>query len=318
MNSEPPFIALRWPAHRFWWAILEAELPPSRRDRNARPLSPGLLLALEPELPIPIDEVHAVDLPLWDGRVLACAAARDDLAALSAHVVSLTPTSVPEFLHDEVPADVARRLNVLVGEFAPAPLRARSRRTHALAAITGSLLVAAACLGLIRRAQHWSALADTDDARIAETLRTASSLLPPGSTGFMGDGDLRGESKGTLDPDRLALVVQRQRAVALRQKTLQAPRDAATDLAAILAAWPSTKGTQVHSINITLVDASLALSVEGDPAPLLASFVPPAGWRMDEPRLNASDRLTRVNIVLRPLPHPQAASAPTATGGILP
>ena len=60
-----------WPPERFYWSVLEA--PGVRRPG---PLPPGLLPEFQEDLPVPVEEVHAVSVPTGDGRLVVCAAPR--------------------------------------------------------------------------------------------------------------------------------------------------------------------------------------------------------------------------------------------------
>jgi hypothetical protein len=58
-------------------------------------------------------ELHAVCAPIGEGRLLVCAARRDDLARLPQQFLSVIPEAVPEFGS----AATARSLNLLIGSF---------------------------------------------------------------------------------------------------------------------------------------------------------------------------------------------------------
>jgi hypothetical protein len=74
------------------------------------------------------------------------------------------------------------------------------------------------------------------------------------------------------------------------------------------------KMSELRSANTTVAvsgsSASVSGSVEGDPAPFLKALRPPAGWTMDEPRLNRADAVTRLTMQLRPADDPTVRSRP--------
>ena len=66
----------RWPAERFFWALLEA---PGYTRAGELPI--GLRQALEDE--VPAEDLHAVCAPAADGRLIVCAAPREVLRAVN-------------------------------------------------------------------------------------------------------------------------------------------------------------------------------------------------------------------------------------------
>src|SRR5205814_3327972 len=102
----------------------------------------GLRAALEDEIPEDASDLHAVYVPLTDGRVLACAARKCDLGSLDDSALSLTPDSPPQFA--AAPAEAAAALNLLVGALQPS--RIRRARAHRHLVTLAALLV---CVALI-------------------------------------------------------------------------------------------------------------------------------------------------------------------------
>jgi hypothetical protein len=265
---------LTWPAERFYWTVLDA---PGMRHEGELPV--GLLLLLQEDLPVELEMLHAVGVPLaGGGRVAVCAAERSEISAIPADCLSLTPESLPPFLDGE--GALPERFNLLVGAFEPRPIRVDRFKCHALAA--GFVLICGVLLatGLHRRALHWRDLAGSADAA-AEQLATAI-----GSTGRSVD-----------------LTAEAARLRGTREALAKAapPPDAAPALAAVLRAWPANAPSKPQSISVNPTAVAISVSVEGDPAAFLKAFAPPAGWVMDEPRLNTADRMTRLSVQLRPV-----------------
>ncbi|MCW5775667.1 MAG: hypothetical protein KIS87_04375 [Phycisphaeraceae bacterium] len=261
--------AERWPCERFFWSVLDA--PGWSR---AGPLPPGLLPAFADDVPADADELHAVCAPAGDGRLVVCAARRADLAQPARTLRSVTPERLPDAL--DATAD-PRSLELLCGPFEPRCVRRARLRRHAHAA--GILLLCAAlvAVGLARRAAHWSRVAtDAHDACLA-----FAEAAAPG-----------------IPPEALAAELARLRA--LSAAAVRTPRDASLLLAAVLNAWPDDVAAEPQGLTVSQEGASVSVSVEGDPAPFLAAFRAPHGYRLEDPRLNASRGVTRLALRLRP------------------
>ncbi len=267
MTSASPH--LRWPAERFYWALLEA--PGWVRPG---PIADGLREPLADEVPGEV-ELHAACAPLGDGTVLACAAVVTEVEPLRAEALSLTPEDLPEFARGRCDPST---LNLLTGPFEPLPVRAARRRAHALAAGTVAACALLAAFGLMRRAEAWRA--DEQAARDAAVVAIAAAAP---------DGDLLAE--------RDRLLREAQRAAAQRHAN-----DAAADLASVLDGWPARASCQVQSIGVNAEGASVAVTLREDPGAFLGALSPPDGWALDEPRLNAgAGGETRVSVRIRPL-----------------
>lgn len=263
---------LTWEPTRLYWALVHA--PGWRRTGE---VPPGLRPELEDEVPLPPDELHAVCVPVGDGRVVVCAAARSALENLPATAVSLTPATVPECLGAEVPP---ASLNLLVGEFAPVAMRRARRRAH-LVAVAGVLLCAAlAAFGLQRRAAHWQHVAE--QAAAARVALIADAGLAD-----------RGEHALLLEVARLRRRVQAAAAV-------RPPADASLALVNVLKAWPADVPSRPERLSVSPGGATISVALDGDAAPFLGALRPPQGWRAGEPRLNASGGVTRLTLQLGP------------------
>ncbi|MFN7021600.1 MAG: hypothetical protein ACK4WH_09770 [Phycisphaerales bacterium] len=262
---------LTWPAERFYWTVLDA---PGLRQAGELPM--GLLMLFQEDLPVELDTLHAVGVPLADGRVAVCAAERSELAAIPADCLSLMPESVPAFIGGEGVAPA--HFNLLIGSFEPRPIRMDRMERHAFAA--GAVLLCGLLLavGLHRRASHWRDLAGSANAAVRHLARTA------GQTGRPVD-----------------LTAEAARLRGTREALAKAapPPDAALSLAAVLRAWPASAPSRPQSISVSPTAVAVSVSIEGDPAAFLKAFAPPAGWTLDEPRLNTADKVTRLSFQLR-------------------
>ncbi|MCC6676320.1 MAG: hypothetical protein IT436_04175 [Phycisphaerales bacterium] len=278
------------PADRFYWAVLDAPGLRSRPGASARPLPPGLLAELADQIPQPLDEVWAVGLPIGDGRMLVCAARRDDLNQLDAGARALVPESLPPGI-DRALADRLSSFNLLVGDFEPAPVRRdRWRRHRAWAGLVVPLAVLVS-VGLIRRAAHWS-----DVARAAEESQSqlAADLLGPGIP---------------LEQVNYTLDAELDRLRELARARPADPNDASVRLATLLRSWPAVIPSKPQSVSVNDSGVTVSVSVDGDPAPFLSAFKAPEGWALDEPRLNQAGELTRLTLHLHRKPPPPDAPA---------
>lgn len=184
------------------------------------------------------------------------------LAGLSPSFLSLTPHSVPLFIGGD-----AGQFNLLTGAFEPTPLRKARLRRHSLAAATVFLCSLLAAVGLYRRALGWDSMAESARSAAAQL---AAAHSPTGS------------------PDELAAEAKRLRGSREAIARATQPPDAALVLAATLQAWPAQVPSKPQSIAVTPTGVTISVAVEGDAAPFLRSFTPPAGWSLDEPRLSPS------------------------------
>ncbi len=260
-----------WPADRFFWAVIEA---PGVR---AGVLPPALEPVLQEEVPAVVDELHAVCVPIDGDRVLVCAARCEELAALGEEVLSLRPKAVPGLWPEHAEIAGLPPPDLLTGAFEALPLRReRARRTWLVAA---AVLVVAGLtsVGFARRAGNLLQEVEADRAATITTIRQVSSGVTPVAL----QHDLE-QLRSSRTSDQSV-----------------SPPDAAETLAGLLAAWP--KGAEVEASGVSIAPAtmSLSLSVVGDTRPLLSALQAPPGWRLEEPRLNASGNATRVSLTLR-------------------
>lgn len=258
----------RWPPDRFYWAVLEA---PGVHIGSPRPPGAAALdLQLADNLPLPVEDVHAVYARVDAHRVLACAASRADLAALDPDALTLHPAATPAFAGT---SPDSRTLNLLTGDFEPAPLRRARGRTAVWTAATLLALSALAAIGLLRRARHF----DTA-ARVARTeaLAAAAAAIPE-----LGVNSAQPRSRLAHELDMLRATH--------RPASVSPSPDAAAALAALLSAWPlmtSGNNPTAHAISITPTTMSLSLAVENDAAGFLSNLGTPPGWVKDEPHVS--------------------------------
>jgi hypothetical protein len=259
---------VRWPADRFFWAILDA---PGVRAWAGQTMPEGLRPLLQEDLPSPVDQVHAVAVSLPDGKVLVCAAPRGELGELAESCLRLSPECLPPDLTIEPGVDTGS-LNLLVGDFEPRTLRRERAKRRMLVSLTAAALACLLAVGLVRRAEAWG--------RTEREARTAVSTL--GAT-----------------PAVLHVELERLRKAPRPGAHATSSPDAAVALAGLLASWPRQLECQTDSVNVGSSTMTLSLTVTKDARPFLSALKPPEGWILEEPRLTSSGEGARLNLVLR-------------------
>jgi hypothetical protein len=276
LTKEAPSLdddaALRWPAERFFWAIIEA---PAGLCKRAGALPQSLVPDLASQVPAPVEDLHAVCAPLGEGRIVACAAVRIDLNGTDG-ALSLTPECFPAEL-DLAGLDPSI-LNLLVGPFEPLTLRrARGRRLLTRAGFV-LVLLGLVTVGSLRRAAHAHAVT----AAAAGAAKGLLALLGPSTT----------------QPSLRAELDSLSRSAGFDLASRRSP-DAAAGLEAVLSVWPSAIQSRPQSVSIGPDGVSIAVLVPGNPADFVSALRPLAGWRLDEPSLVSVGAQTRINLHLR-------------------
>lgn len=266
--------SLTWPAEAFYWAVLDA---PGLRLPTPCVIPMGLVADLADEVPLPVEDLHAVCAP-FGSRLLVCAARRSDLRQVPEVARELRPSSAPKGLSEATAA--LGTLNLLIGEFEPPTCRRARVRRHVAGLTAVALIASLLTIGLARRAAHWSAVAQ--DARLASA-RVAAAAMPG------------------VPPEAISAEVARLQQASHAAAHAEPAADAAVALASLLRDWPASAPCRPQSITVNETGMTVSVLVEGEAGPFLRAFVPPSGWRLNEPRLNAADSLTRVVIELRPI-----------------
>lgn len=262
-----------------YWAVIDAPgwRRPGQLPRHFLPL-------LEEQIPLPANQLHAIGAPCGDGRAAVCAVPRENLQQLAPGLASLSPSDVPEAVRDAVTVPPeAGQFNLLVGDFEPTHHRA-SRRRAALTGAAGILLFCGLLsVGLERRAAHWRAVG----ASAQEATRVLQAKL-----GLPADLSSDGVEVVSAYVDSLKAL---RRAIAENKPS----PDGALALAELFRGWPATDSSETQSIAISGDVVTVSTVVRGDPRQFLDSLRVPAGWSLDEPRLNGAGDLTSLTIILR-------------------
>ena len=260
-------VHVRWPTERFYWAVLDASVIPG--GRRASPAQLGYLL--EPTVPQPIEELHAIYHPLPERRYLACALARAELDSVPATALTLTPASIPHFVEADIGADLgAERLNLLTGPCTPTAVRRHHRRWLVQVAALCAACALIVLLGFERRIRaqdlHHRELTEATDAIYRQALggaRSASAL-----------------------PLELQLESEWR---SLRQtRTAALPRDepdAAVSLAHLLSLWPADIPLQTQSLLVSpdSIHVTGQVATTQGAQQISDALEPIAGWNMRHP-----------------------------------
>jgi hypothetical protein len=276
---------VRWPCERFYFALLDTSvLPPGERVTDIR-----LRFLFEPELPEPLDNVQAGFARVDERRWLACAAPkaalRDDLPKKT---LTLSPSDLPQFVGEAIGTQVSPdRLNVLVGEFEPTPIRSLRRRSLLLGAIAGVVLFALVDLGIERRIG--SARDDLDRLRAA---RDDIVLKALGTTP---------NSQQLPSELRLAAELRSLRQTRRQSESVHAAPDAADTLVDLLRRWPSDVPTRTETVVVTdtTVHAAGTVARSDDAQDLATKVHDLPGFEMGFPSVQSAPDGWRFGIELR-------------------
>lgn len=282
----PELEHLRWPPERFYWAILDASvLSPSGAKGWIRS-SQRLGYLFESALPgIAIEEIHAVYRPLPGGpRYLACGLPRTVLERdVPPEAVTLTPTSLPSFVGEEIDPNDS---NLLTGSFLPKAVRRLHRRWLVAASVSLMACAALIVVGLERRVHA----AEAEAVNIAQaSTRLFERALGPAGT----------RSDGSGQPLALRLTAELRRLEQTRNSDVPELVDCSAVLGDVLAHWPNDVRVQTESASITPTSITIRAGVPtmADAQRLADAFHALPGWRLHQPRSEA--RRDHVDVTLQ-------------------
>ncbi|MCK4872016.1 MAG: hypothetical protein KAS72_04750 [Phycisphaerales bacterium] len=271
---------IRWPADRFYWALLDVSVLPRSLAPGSARRTQQLGNLFESHLPVPIDNVHAIYTALGDHQILACGAERHELAALG-HALTLCPDNVPSFVGGAVHPD---RLNMLTGEFEPVRLSRSRRQRMFLVAMCMIVCTVMLVVGFERRAQGWRTRAAQADLAV-DNLH--AQVLPSAASSAESHADLLLAELWTLEQTRADAGGQ--------------PGNAAVALANVLACWPDALSARTESIAVTDTTVTItAMAPSHDEADRLADAMRNvAGWSRSQPQITLQRNEVRITIRLR-------------------
>lgn len=257
--------AVRIPAEFMYWAILE---PPKGARGRQRARQLGFLF--ESSLPVQIEAVQALYVPLGDGRVLACGLEHDRLTASSVGAIQLCPGNIPEFIRSELERAETKvpdpsALNLLTGNHTPEVVARLQRRLMVVFLTFIVLSSALVILGLERRTARDREHAATQQREIEQLYEHAIGPQPAGGQ----------------HPSALLLAELR----ALRSQTSaeakqEGPSDVSQPLSQILEAWPEEVDcrTELLTVNQGTARMTIRLSESSDAERIEESLGTLPGW----------------------------------------
>ncbi len=284
----------------FYWTVIDSH---AGGDPNGPVARMALDEVFERDLPEPIEGLVVRYAPLRNAVVGCAINVERARAALEAGALVLHPRTLPTPIRAAVsgqPADIARSLNVLVGELEPGAIVAlRVARRRLLQAGATAALVLVAC-GL------WIGAKELE--------RRAANAAAMASTALVNALPATGERVGA-DAARRRLqseLNQLERARGVEAERARLP-DAADGLAAVLSAWPMDLETRVNSVQIAATQITLSVDLPDAAAAetLSAALRAVRGWTLQPPRTEITGEHTRITAILRP--HQKVDSGTTAT-----
>lgn len=264
------------PADRLYWSRLDDSAAAGLRG-PAR--TRALRFALEPELPLPIEEVVAV-FASAEGGIAACACRRDELEAIAERADVVLPESVPEWLG--CPIDPSS-LDLLRGTTPSRRVRHASLAQGAVLLALVVALSAAVTLGMLRRAEGLK------DAQrdIRSAIASAQDLvLPPVGP--------------SAQPASIRLAAELRRVDPSPSTSVEDRFPHATHtLEQILSRWPAEARLQRLAVGKRDIRLDLGLPAGQDPSELLGNLETLEGWSLAAPVIRQSPSGTTLSISLQ-------------------
>lgn len=269
-----------WPESSFFWAVLT----PPFKLASALTNAPGLAEEFQALVPIPLQELQTLYVPLATGKALVCSARVDELNGVSPRVLAVSPASVPGELIEAAGVDPSS-INLLTGRFLPPPLRRERRRRMQLVALASVVLSLACSVGFWRRTTSW---------------RQESELLAAAQTRLVAQitGDDPAKSNGPIAAIRMQEELRslRQTRHAGRSDAGASPTDAAVTLASFLQGWPRELDADTESLIVAPDTVSTAVTIPGSVQDFLTQFKTPSGWSRSGPQITSSGTDSRLSL----------------------
>lgn len=249
----------------------------------------SLLYAFEDVLPVAVEQVHAVFVPVSNGRFIACGVRRDVAHQyVESGSTHLSPDRIPEFVSNGVPLDPAS-INLLTPPFAPKALVALHQRTALLAAIALLVLATLLVTGLERR--RVSERRNVEEVRLQTTQLLERVLSRPTS----------GTKNAQPAALRFTAELRRLRgaaAIADGSIGMKGSPEAGLSLQELLRAWPAAIASRTDRVSIAPDGISVTATVpNNEDARAFASALDHLpGWRLLQPQTTTMRDGTRVRL----------------------
>lgn len=279
--AESASRTLRWPAERFYWAVLDASiLPPQLGSPTEQ-----LLYLFEPLVPEVLEDLHVVFHPLGRRRYVACALPRRVLEKeVDASAIRLIPSERPAFLTVEFPLE---SLNLLTREFTPRAMRvSRLRLGRELAALV-TLCFLVLWIGFDRRVDSAEERHEQISERIGDVYE---QILGPAT------------SSASLPPSlQLEARLRSLRHTRVLDPALEPLDDASLQLQNLLASWPDALPVETESIRVSADTMHIigSLRSTSDVQVLVSALEGLEGWELRPPAVRSSPQAIRATLQFR-------------------
>ncbi|MCC6909700.1 MAG: hypothetical protein IT430_17325 [Phycisphaerales bacterium] len=285
-----------WPAHRFYWAVLDASVVPGGL-LHRRPSDEALGFLFEAELPVPIDRIHAVYVPVKGNRFIVCGIEHDRIleSAELRDALTLSPEAFPSDLGTDLEVDVGS-INFLTGRHEPAPVKRERRRLLLESAAALALITVAVAFGAERRIGAWHrATGEMVSAREV----VFDDLYPPQSTA-------PSSQSPTLRLVAELRQLERTRGSAVQSIGSDDPQSAHM-LARLFEQWPAQQPIMTESLSVTPESVTLVGLLPTAPAAqvFVSAFDLPDQWEARQPQISAVTNGVRLTWKLVPRLIPQ-------------
>lgn len=273
---------LRLPAEQFYWGVLDTgSLPPTPPGSPKRRTQLGYLF--ESVLPVPIESVHAVYVPVAGAKVLACGMDVGELAERGNEGwVTLGPQALPSIPgYRELGIDSAA-INLLWGRFESPVVRRHRRRWALHAGMAALVLTGLLVVGVERRVARAH-----NEAGSYRDLRKAvyERVLPPAGL------------NAQPDEARFLSLVRTLERTRVKPTEGTGVEDVLPAFAALLSRWPEDLQAQTHNLSVGPGTVSLTTVVPDNETAqrLISALGDPDGWRVTQDSVSP----TREGVQLR-------------------
>jgi len=240
----------------------------------------ALLFALEQDLPLPVDDIHAVFVAGSDNRIIACACLRDHLVRLAAFSDVVHPVEIPGWLDCD---RGAAEFNLLGGEIASNRVRRMGVVQLVAVLLVCTLLSGLLSTGFVLRSRAFERV--RQDAHAA-TSAAQRLVLPPAGAGAQPASIRLAALVRTVNANSLAVT--------------DSDFVPATDsLEQILARWPQDVRLQRLTVGKQDIRIDLTMPVSLDPSLLIGALEDLEGWVLSAPVIRRSQETTAVSLSLQ-------------------
>lgn len=219
------------PPEQLYWTVLDMHAAGGSAHgvKSAR-IRRRMGYAFERVLPVPVESVHAVYVPLSNKRVLACGIDRQRLESLlSEGALVIRPSKIPDWIEAQVELDL---LNLARFEATPPVLLRQRTRLAATCSILLTVILLFAAVGMHRRASA--------NQTVVGQMNQQTDALILASMGPSASGQI----------PRLRLVgeLRRLRSLSASAQRYTGAADAVLVLIDALEYWPDTPTAQTESL----------------------------------------------------------------------